>query len=124
MIIQGKRYTISNLHTLPEDISTFEATSKSTKDAIGFFGELNPFSNFYKTKFELDNKTYHSTEQYIQEQKAIFFKDATVAEAIMATENPLDCKCLAQSISGVQPWHLEKSGKGTLQTWYGCQIWK
>ena len=43
LIIQGKRYTVSNLHTLPEDISTFEATTKSTKDAIGFFGELNPF---------------------------------------------------------------------------------
>ena len=100
LIIQGKRYTTSNLHTLPEDISMFEATSKSTKNAIGFFGELNPFSNFYKTKFELDNKVCHSTEQYIPEQKAIFFKDAKVAETIMATENPLDCKHLVQTISG------------------------
>ena len=100
LIIQGKWYTTSNLHTLPEDISTFEATSKNTKDAIGFFGELNPFSNFYKTKFELDNKVHHSLKQYIQEQKAIFFKDTKTADSIMAAENPLDCKRLAQNISG------------------------
>ena len=67
LIIQGKRYTINTLHTLPEDISTFEVSSKQTKDVIGFFGELNPLSNFYRTKFVLDDKEYHSSEQYIQE---------------------------------------------------------
>ena len=100
LIIQGKRYTTGNLHTLPEDISTFEATSKSAKDVIGFFGELNPFSNFYKTTFELDNKVYHSSEQYIHVQKAIFFNDTKTADSIMAADNPLDCKRLAQNIIG------------------------
>ena len=89
LIIQGKRYTTGNLHTLPEDISTFEATSKSAKDVIGFFGELNPFSNFYRTTFELDNRVYHSSEQYIHIQKAIFFNNTKTADSIMAADNPL-----------------------------------
>ena len=45
--IKGKRYTRENLHQLLEEISAFASTSKSNVNTLGFFGELNPLSNFH-----------------------------------------------------------------------------
>ena len=46
VVINGKDYTMNNLHELPDDINAFKVTSKENDDAIGFFGEINPLSNF------------------------------------------------------------------------------
>ena len=51
VVIQGKDYTLNNLHELPEDINCFKATSKSDDETVGFFGEANPLSNFHPAKF-------------------------------------------------------------------------
>ena len=50
--IKGKRYTRENLHQLPEEVSAFASTSKSNDNTLGFFGELNPLSNFHVCCFE------------------------------------------------------------------------
>ena len=43
LVLDGKRYHQNNIHTLPNNLSAMEVTSK--KDTMTFFGELNPFSN-------------------------------------------------------------------------------
>ena len=46
LVIQGKKYTRTNVHQLPEKISGFNCTSKSDDETICFFGELeNPCHN-------------------------------------------------------------------------------
>ena len=47
LVIDGKRYSVSELDKLPQKLSPFEVTTKSNDDTIGFFGELCPFSNFH-----------------------------------------------------------------------------
>ena len=47
LVIKGKHYNRDNIEKLPEDLSGYKITSKEDSDTIGFFGELNPLSNFY-----------------------------------------------------------------------------
>ena len=47
LLIKGKHYTCDNIDELPEDLSGYKITSKEDSDTVGFFGELNPLSNFH-----------------------------------------------------------------------------
>ena len=47
VVTDGKHCHRHNLHTLPGELNTFDVTSNSNSDSIGFFGELHPFSNFH-----------------------------------------------------------------------------
>ena len=49
--LDGKKYHRYNIHTLPAQLGSSEVTSVSDEDRIGFFGELNPFSNFHPCVF-------------------------------------------------------------------------
>ena len=98
LIIKGKTYTVDNLSDLPEEINGFNSTSKTDGETLGFFGELNPLSNFHRCKFQVENTTYHSTEQYIQHKKATYFKDNKVARKIMEASTPYECMLLSKEI--------------------------
>ena len=75
LMIKSKRYTIDNLHQLPDEINGFKATTKRDGNVLCYYGELNPFSNFHPVEFEVDGDIYQSSEQFIQQQKAIMFDD-------------------------------------------------
>ena len=98
VVINGRKYGTDNLHQLPKEIDPFAITSKSDENCIGFFGALNPLSNFYETKFMVDGVEYLSTEQYIQAQKANYFKDEISYNRVMGAMNSLDCKNAARSV--------------------------
>ena len=49
VVINGRKYGTDNLHQLPSEIDVFKITSKSDTDCVGFFGALNPLSNFYES---------------------------------------------------------------------------
>ena len=100
LIIQGTKYTASTIHLLPPDLSGFHASSKSDDKTIAFFGELNPLSNFHPCRFALGNEEYHSSEQYIQQKKALFFGDETTAKRIMAANTAFDCLQLSKNVHG------------------------
>ena len=98
LIIHGKQYTVSTIHKLPSDISSFASSSKNDNNTVAFFGELNPFSNFHTTPFYHNNKNYHCSKQYIQESKALHFGNIDTANAILQAKTALDCKLLARDI--------------------------
>ena len=98
LVINSTRYTKDNLHKLPKTIDRYHSTSKRNKEVIGFFGELNPFSNFHEVSFEMDGVTFHSTEQWIQYQKAKLFGDNDTGEKIMKTTRAIECKKLSYDI--------------------------
>ena len=100
LIILGKTYHEGNLHTLPPDLTPHKAASRSSPDTVGFFGELSPLSNFHK--FVHDGITYHSSEQWIQRQKALFFKNDKLAEEMMREPTALGCKELSKSITNFE----------------------
>ena len=97
-MINGRRYSTDNLYQLPCEIDVFDITSKSSPDCIGFFGALNPLSNFYESKFVVDGIEYISSEQYIQAQRAALFNDEASYNRITGATNSLDCKNAARSV--------------------------
>ena len=84
---------------LPEDINSFTCTSKMDPDTIGFFGELNPLSNFHYCPFTYQDVEYHSSEQMIQHQKALHYKDHVSAKKIMYASTAFECKQISNDIS-------------------------
>ena len=99
LIIKGKKYGLHNLHELPKGLSTFDVSSKSSDEVIGFFGELNPFSNFHPSKFTHNRYTYHCLEQMIQHVKAMHFNDERTATSILNSTTAIDCKIKAKQIA-------------------------
>ena len=97
VVINGRRYGTNNLHQLPDVLDVFDITSKSSPDCIGFFGALNPLSNFYESKFTVGRIEYISSEQYIQAQKAALFDNESTYNRIMGATNSLDCKNVANN---------------------------
>ena len=63
LIIKGKTFTRQNINDLPDDISAFKVTSRENENTVGFFGELNPLSNFHRCYFKINEKWFHSSEQ-------------------------------------------------------------
>ena len=51
IVIKGKTYTVNTLNQLPEELSAFKVTSKEDQETVGFFGEINPLSNFHLAPF-------------------------------------------------------------------------
>ena len=101
IVIKGKDYDMSNIHDLPDDLKAFKVTSKEDGRVVGYFGELNPLSNFFPAKFTLDGHTFISSEQYIQASKADFFGDRDVYNQIMGCKHSVDCKDFSRKIKGV-----------------------
>ena len=98
LIIKGLSYTVEDLHRLPRDLSGFNISSTSDETSFGFFGYMNPFSNFHPARFTYDDKNYHCSEQYIQYSKAKYFNSDEVADRILNCSNASECKRLAREI--------------------------
>ena len=99
IVIDGKHYHRFNLHTLPEELNTFDITSNSNSETLGFFGELNPFSNFHPCQFRCDGEEFNSSEQYIQWKKATFFKDHLTMTRTINCEDAMDSKETSRGIN-------------------------
>ena len=113
LVIKGRNYSSKNLYQLPEEINGFRATSKSEGNVIGFFGELNPFSNFHHAPFVINGQKYHSSEQYIQHQKCVLFGDCSTEQLFLAAETPIDCKQLAKNISNFNAATWKENAKAS-----------
>ena len=83
IIIKGKKYNWSNLHELPQNLNTHAVSSRQDASHYGFFGELNPLSNFYLAPFIHEGIHYSTSEQYIQARKADFCGDMEAKQKIM-----------------------------------------
>ena len=99
LVLNGRRYSTNDISTLPSDLSGYTVTSKTSIDSVGFFGELNPFSNFHECNFEVNGRTYHSSEQFIQNAKANYFGDRETASRIMSRSNAFECKKESRNIA-------------------------
>ena len=98
LVIKGKNYSSRNLYHLPEEINGFNATCKQEGDVLSFFGELNPFSNFHPTLFNINGFMYHSSEQFIQHQKCILFGDHITEKCVLGAETLLECKLVSKDV--------------------------
>lgn len=106
LIIEGKTFTFDNLKSLPQELNPAEAATRRSEEITAFFSEACPLSNFYRTPITIENNVYHSVEQYLQLQKAIFAEDVIAAAAIRKTKHPVECKRIAKdvNINNQQDW--------------------
>ena len=99
LIIKGLSYTVDDLDKLPADLSGFNISSTTDETSFGYFGYMNPFSNFHTTRFNLNGIDYHCGEQFIQHSKAKFFNNEDVAKKILNCGTASGCKRLAREIT-------------------------
>ena len=122
LIIDGKHYTMETLDMLPNALNVFNISSCSNDNTIGFFGELNPLSNFHKAVFTHENLTYHSSEQFIQHYKAIHFGDHITASKILNTTTTLESKQLSSTIRNFDKRKWEKVTKKQCKPGIKCKF--
>ena len=83
LLINEVNYGIHDIDKLPSDIVAYKAAQKENNHYIAFHGELSHYSNFYHSKFTINNNTYHLAQQWIQFQKAMLFGDSLTANQIL-----------------------------------------
>ena len=93
LVIRGKKYNWNNLEELPQNLSTHTVSSRQGASHYGFFGELNPLSNFYP-----DGIHYSTSEQYMQARKAEFCGDMETKKQSMQAATALKCKTLGKEV--------------------------
>ena len=98
LIITGTKYTVDTLDKLPEDLAPYKAAQKSSQNSLVFHRSLTPLSNFHKSPFTVGVNKFHSTEQYIQYQKACHFHNYKTAEDILNCKSPRNSKTLSHNI--------------------------
>ena len=96
--INGKRFNWNNLHELPENLSPHVVSSRQDANYYGFFGEMNPLSNFYAAAFYHNGVKYETSEQYIQARKAEFCGDEEIKSEILQTKSAVRCKQLGKEV--------------------------
>ena len=111
LVIKGKRYGVDDMHTLPKSLKPVNVSSKTDDKTYGYFGELNPLSNFYQAPFSLDNKTFHCSEQFIQWKKAELFKDKAAMKRISRAKTGHQCKDEGKNIANFKNTLWEKKVK-------------
>jgi ribA/ribD-fused uncharacterized protein len=98
LVIDSVTYTVKNLNALPPDLNPAEIATKRSEDATAFFTEVTPLSNFFRCDIKIENCNYHSVEQYLQLQKAIFAENQFAVSAIRRAKTPFECKKIARSV--------------------------
>ena len=98
IILKGRPYTVNTLSQLPEELNVFTVTSKENDECIGYFGEINPLSNFFPAPFQLDGIKYVSSEQFIQSTKAKYFGDMDTYNQLLCVSTSHECKELSRQI--------------------------
>ena len=111
LVLRGKCYTVNTIDQLPNSLSTVNVTSKSNETTFGYFGELNPLSNFHPSPFRMYDQEYHCSEQYIQEAKAKYFNYAETYNKLHNTKTGLECKIIAKQTKNFNAKKWEQIAK-------------
>ena len=109
LVLKGRSYNVNTLNQLPEELNVFKVTSKEDATTVGFFGEINPLSNFYPSSFIHEGTHYISSEQWIQANKAKFSGDIEMYNEILCCSTSLECKILSKQIRNMddKKWEEE-----------------
>ena len=101
LVVNGITYTAgpkNNLHTLPADINLQSLCEKQSDDALIYFGQNHPFSNFNGSVMKIDGQQYSCGEQFIQATKASLFNDDNTQARILQASTPQEMKRLGDQI--------------------------
>ena len=114
--INNQRYTVNNLHQLPESLKPENVSVREEDGHLFFFSESNPLSNYHPAHFTINRETFTCSEQYIQKGKALLFNDTTTANQIMAATTPQEMKRLGSKVSNFSPVTWKEKAPGIALT--------
>ena len=100
LIVDGKSYTLRTLFDLPDEIQFWANNVRSNRRVFAWHGILCPFSNFFWCVIIIDGDEYDFAEKYICNEKALLFGDKVTSRAILAANDPYECRKLAFKIKG------------------------
>ena len=100
LVINRTNFGICDLNKFPSELAPYKPAQKEDSSHIAFHGELSPYSNFHRSSFVLNDHQFHSTEQWIQYQKALLFGNSFTANQILATTMPYESKQLGYHVNG------------------------
>ena len=105
--LRGRKYSVNDIDKLPEELNSFKCTSKETQSALGFFGELNPLSNFYNCEFQYQNLTlmednWRMVAKYMCFDGLMekFTQNPTLVDTLLKTSNKTLVECSFDRIWG------------------------
>lgn len=98
--INGKTYTTSTTHKLPEELKLYNITTPTNGSQTAFFSYHSPLSNHYKARQVVDKKVYNCNEQYYMHAKALRFSDHQSAQQILKENDPVIQKKIGSNIEG------------------------
>ena len=101
LVIDGKVYTINDLHKLPPTLRPENISTKTEGNVTVFYTRDSILSNFHmNTPFKIDGIKYNCTEQYIQNAKAMLFNDDEIAYKIMRAKSSHEQCQLGRKVKG------------------------
>jgi ribA/ribD-fused uncharacterized protein len=101
LILEGKVYTINDLYKLPPELRPDNISTKTEGNVTVFYTRNSVLSNFHMdTPFKVDGVFYNCTEQFIQNSKALLFKDEETAYKIMRAKTALEQCQLGKKVKG------------------------
>ncbi len=102
LTIDGKVHTVNNLNQLPPDLHPRQLATKEIDNHL-FFSEARSLSNYHPSKFTIDGESFSCGEEFIQTQKAKFFKDQQTYYKIKAASTPGEMQFLGRGVQGFDP---------------------
>ena len=65
LYVNNTKYTVDNLHTLPETLKPARLYTKMNDERVAFYSKHSPLSNHYPSSFIHKGETFNSAEQFI-----------------------------------------------------------
>lgn len=82
------------------DSNTVYCVSSEGQNLVLFYTGFSPYSNFNPTGFNFNGRYYNCNEQWYQSEKAAYFKDWKIHQAIMQYKSPRTHKKLGAKVAG------------------------
>ena len=74
LIINGIRYTVNNIGSLPDELAAYRAAQKEDDHHIAFHGEWSSYSNFHHSPFQINEQNYHLLNNGYNHRRCCFLK--------------------------------------------------
>lgn len=108
VVLDGKKYLLSEPNTLPESYSLSKAKMLETNGEIYFASEHAYLSNFYHSPIVVDNTAYDTAEHLYQALKCEHALDSDRLAKVLTATTPLEAKRIADAIPESQEWRARK----------------
>lgn len=111
LILHDKQYTARQLEALPEPLWLSSLACKELDQAMVFFSRFSPLSNHHPSKFTLDNKTFHTMEQFLPFKRAEISKDEPLMDKALQVKDPVEAKSILNALrqTYIQEWQEQRS---------------